>query len=90
MSGSAGFTRNRRPSPYVFRVLVKTGLDELLERPAEVALQLRSRVLGDEEERPHRVEVGEGGLALGQLNSSDAQRPDVRLRWKRFNFTIIV
>ena len=88
MSGPAAFTRNRRPSSYMFRVLVKTGLDELLERPAEVALQLRRRVLGDEEERPHRVEVGEGGLALGQLNSSDAQRPDVRL--KRKIFAIIV
>ena len=88
MSGPAAFTRNRRPSLYMFRVLVKTGLDELLERPAEVALQLRRRVLGDEEECPHRVEVGEGGLALGQLNSSDAQRPDVRLKENRF--TIIV
>ena len=72
----------------MFRVLVKTGLDELLERSAEVALQLRRRVLGDEEERPHRVKVREGRLALGQLNSSDAQRPDVRLEGNRFTIKV--
>ena len=64
----------------MFGVFVETGVDELLERPAEVALQLRRRAFGDEEERAHGVELGERRLAVCQLDGCDAQRPDVRLQ----------
>ena len=63
----------------MFWVLVETGVDELLEGPAEVALQLWGGALRDQKQGSHRVQLGEGRLAHGQLDSCDAQRPDISL-----------
>lgn len=64
---------------YIFWVLIEARLDELFEGFRVAACQLRGVVLGDEEEHPHGVQLGVGGLALGQLDGGDAERPDVRL-----------
>ena len=72
---------------HVVGVFVETELDELDEMFAEVAGQLRRRVLGYEKQRPHRVQVGVGRLALGQLDRRYAQTPDVNLR--RQNCTVM-
>lgn len=64
---------------YIFWVLIQARLDELFEGFRVAAGELRGVVLGNEEEHPHGMELGVGRLALGQLDGSDAEGPDVRL-----------
>ena len=70
---------------HIFGVLVQTSFYELLELFGEISSQLGRIILGDEEEDPHGMEVGVWRLSLGQLDSRDAQRPDVRLGVVRCN-----
>jgi hypothetical protein len=49
---------------HIFWILVKAGLDKLLELLGEVAGELGRVVLGDEEEDAHRMQVGIGWLTL--------------------------
>ena len=60
-------------------ILGETLGDEVLKVLAEVALQARSRVLGDMEEDLHWVDVAQGRLSVGHLHSCDTQRPDISL-----------
>lgn len=60
-------------------VLSKAEIDEFLESGREVALQCRRGVLRYEKENFHRVDIGVGGLSIGQLKCSDTQRPYVGL-----------
>ena len=53
--------------------------DEILEELAEIALQHRWWVLGDEEEYLHRMNVGTGRFSVSQLECGDAQGPDIGL-----------
>lgn len=71
----------RRPCrrTYIFRVLIETRLDELLELFGVIACELGRVVLGNKEENPHRVQLAIRWLALRQLNRRDAQRPNVGL-----------
>lgn len=61
----------------LFGLLTQTKADKILEGLAEVALKLRRGVLWDEEENLHGVDVGVGWFSVGQLQRSDAERPDV-------------
>ena len=64
---------------HIFRILVKTGLDELLECLGIVAGELRRVVFWNEEENPHGVQLRVGWFPFGQLDGRDAQAPDVGL-----------
>ncbi len=64
---------------YVFWLLVETSFYKLLELPAVVSIQLRWRVLWDEEKHPHGVHVRVRRLAFGQFDGGDAQGPNVGL-----------
>lgn len=64
---------------YEGRVLVEAGLGELLEALGELSRQRRRRRLGDVEEHSHRMHVGVGRFALGELDGRDAQRPNICL-----------
>jgi len=69
---------------HVVGVFIEAQFDEGDEVSAEVgAGQLRRVVLGDEEQRPHRVQVGVGRLTLGQLDRRYTQTPDVDLQRQR-------
>lgn len=70
--------RKRKPT-YIFRVFVEAEFNEVFERFTEVAGQLRRIVLRDEEQRPHRVQLGMRRLALRQLDRGDTETPDVDL-----------
>jgi hypothetical protein len=63
----------------LFGLLAQTEVDKVLESLAKVALELRRRVLGDEEENLHWMNVGIWGLSVGQLQGGDTKRPDVGL-----------
>mmetsp|Transcript_2376 Transcript_2376/g.5615 ORF Transcript_2376/g.5615 Transcript_2376/m.5615 type:complete len:231 (-) Transcript_2376:349-1041(-) len=63
----------------VLRRLLQARRDKVLERLREGALQLRGGVLGDEEEHPHRVELGVGRRPRRHLDRRDAEGPYVRL-----------
>lgn len=56
---------------YIIRVLLQTSSNELFERLGEVALQHWGRVLGDQEQDAHRVQVSIWRLALGHFNRRD-------------------
>ena len=53
--------------------------DEILEELAEIALQRWWRVLRDEKEYLHGMNVGTGRFSMSQLESRDPQRPDIGL-----------
>jgi len=59
--------------------LLEAKSNKLFESLGEVALKSRGRVLGDQEENAHGVEIGIRRLALGHLNCSDAKRPNISL-----------
>jgi hypothetical protein len=48
-----------------FGLLAQTEIDKVFERLAEVALELRRRVLGNKEKNFHGVNVGIRGLPVG-------------------------
>ena len=59
---------------------LKTRLDKMLEVARPVGgLEFGGLVLSDVIEGAHGVHVEVGGLALGQLNASDAEGPNVNL-----------
>ena len=66
----------------VLGVLVEAGLHELLELLGEVAGELRRVVLGDEEEHSHGVQVGVGGLALGEGRGQEGGR-ESWIKWRK-------
>lgn len=60
-------------------LLAQTKVHKIFERLAEIALELRRRVLGNEEKNFHRMDVGIRRLSVGQLQGGDTKRPDVGL-----------
>jgi hypothetical protein len=58
-------------------LLAQTKVDKVFESLTEVTLELRRRVLGDEEKNFHRMNVGIRGLSVGELQGGDTKRPDV-------------
>lgn len=55
-------------------VLVEALLDEVLEARVPLArLQFGRRIAHDEEERSHRMHVGQRRLSLGHFNAGDAE-----------------
>ena len=67
---------------HMFRLLIQAAGDEFFEDAGVAALQLGRVVLWDEEEHSHGMEVCVWGLPRSQLNTRDAQGPDVSL-WER-------
>jgi hypothetical protein len=61
------------------RVPAQAKLYELLEWLGEVPSKSGRRVLGDQEQHLHRVDVGVRGVTTGQFDRRDSQRPDVCL-----------
>jgi hypothetical protein len=81
-SGLAGPLHERRVEELLRRwtflgVLAQAKMDEFLERRGEVALQYGWRVLRDQEENLHGVDIGIWRLAVCQLQRGDAERPDI-------------
>jgi hypothetical protein len=64
----------RRPLP---GIPLQTHFDELLEWPAEVAIQARGWVLGNQKQNFHGMNICVGRISTCQLNSRDTQRPNV-------------
>lgn len=60
-------------------VTLQAQLDEVLESLAEVAFQAWGRVLGNQKEHLHGMDIGIGWLSFGELKGRDTQRPDVSL-----------
>ena len=71
---------NNEFKTYMIRILVEAGFHKQLELLAELTLQRRRIILGNEEENPHGVQVRVRGLPFCELQRRDAQRPDVRLK----------
>lgn len=63
----------------LFGLLAQTKVDKVFEGLAEVTLELRRRILWNEEENFHRMDVGIRGLSIGELEGGDTKRPDVGL-----------
>lgn len=64
---------------YKRRVLVEASLCELFEAFGEITSQCWRRRFGDVEEHSHWMHVGVRWFPLGELDSRDAQRPNIRL-----------
>ena len=64
---------------HIERLLIEANGDKLFESLGEVAGQLRRRVLGDEEEDAHGVQVRVRWLACSQLYGGNPQGPYIRL-----------
>ena len=59
--------------------ILQTNVDEVLEAIRVVPLQNWRRILGDQEQHLHRVDIRVRRLAHRQLYSGDSERPDIRL-----------
>jgi hypothetical protein len=64
----------RRPLP---GIPLETHLDELFEWPGKAAIQGRGRILGDQKQNFHGMNICIGRISTSQLDSRDTQRPNV-------------
>ena len=73
-----------RPATHIRWLLIEAKGHKVLKLLLVFAVIIIKRggwVLWDEKKDSHGMQVGIGWLALGQLNGSNTQRPDVGLRW---------